>query len=146
MSSSNIPTEAFCRTFDGYIEFIFRPSKPSYKINLQFLATAESPFDIVAVEPALNGRDSNWGKPNESGLISRPLGRSDDLGIRRVEVLATLNPVTEYKFRLEPTDNSSELNSIQFMTAEVLDEDGSRRSLGILPLNTEARSSSSTEV
>lgn len=103
------------------------PTRPAIKLHLQFLG-GETNCSVNVVTPSFQPKSINWRVSDESGRPSARVQPPDDFGIRKVEVLASLEAQEHYRLHI------AEVNALTHVCALITDASGASRNLGISPI------------
>lgn len=111
-----------------------KPPRPSKKLNLEFLGD-DATYIVTVDTPILPSKGFNWSHSGETGKHECPLSPAGTNGIRRCEVLASLEPQDHYVLRVGALGHKDEdLGHLTHLYVSFTDEDGQHSPMGFMGL------------
>lgn len=128
------PQAMFVEIVDGRIFIEITPPTPARKLNLQFLG-GTSRCNAILHRPKLGPKDFNWPRLENDGPLFSRLSLPDETGLRKTEVLASLEPQEQYLLEVRSDSGLlSEPLGISHVSALYTDLKGMSRTLGIVAI------------
>ena len=111
------------------------PPRPSKKLNLEFLG--DDGFYYVTVEdPILPRKYFNWPLAEDTSKHQCPLGPAGNNGVRRCEVLASLEPQEHYVLRISHSSKANgNPSSLSHLYLSFTDVSGKSSPIGFVGLD-----------
>lgn len=126
--------DAQCIPVEYGFRILVSPPEPFLKVGLEFLDGGDADLDLLLEGPVPGPGRCNWTTRDPDGRPQEKLRRGDDLGIRKVEVYATLDPMTECSFIVRDSGRGNGTTYLSYVSVSVTGLDGVTHRLGFLRL------------
>lgn len=111
------------------------PPRPSKKLNIEFLGD-DGPYMVTVEMPLLASKGFNWSFTERAEKHQSPVKEAGPGGVRRCEVLASLQPQDLYTLRVTPLSKRHNVSpGLTHLYLSFTDDSGHHAPLGFRALN-----------